>query len=135
MGYYKHPDGMSPQGEEVRTTSLQYAYFIADDDGHILTSIENPERLEWTLQASMEDAQKSAVAYKNPFHIPKSISRQIPDHFIVYKVEIFEGSSFATYDQTLNADFAGMVGQFKPTLPGMDKGHKTDFVDRAYSKR
>lgn len=110
-------------------------YFIANESGDILTGVENPNDLKWTMQALMEEKNKRAVIYRNPYQIPRRIAAQFHDDYLVFQVSLPQAQSFADYNDTLAAECIGMFGQFKTNLPGMQtQGRQTNFHERPYKK-
>ena len=115
--------------------TLKSGYFITNEQGDILTNVENPNDLGWTMQALMEETHKRAVIYNNPFNIPRRISKQFHDTYLVFKVEIPSSQSFANFEDTMTAECIGIFGQFKNELPPMKSHYREDSISRGTYKK
>lgn len=114
---------------------LKTGYFISNESGDILTNVEDSNDLGWTMQPLMEEQHKRAVVYRNPFQIPRRISSQFHDAYLVFKVELPAGQSFASFEDTMAAECVGIFAQFKSELPTMSsQARQTDFHKRPFKK-
>ncbi len=119
--------------EDKHGLDLAVGYFLANENGDILTNVQDPSDLKWTMQALMEEENKRAVIYRNPYQIPRRIAGQFQDSYLVFQVKLPQGQSFAEYEDTLAAECLGMYGQFKTSLPGMQsQGRQSNFHERPY---
>ena len=98
-------------------------YYITNDEGDVLTSVKNPRALEWTAPALMEEQNRRAVLYRNPYRISHSIAKQFQDSFLIFRIHISRPEFFADSDAIFNGQCIGHYGGFKAAVPGIMHSH------------
>ena len=111
-------------------------YFITNEQGDVLTSVKDTQNLEWTMQALMEEEKKRAVIYRNPYQIPRRVSSQFSENYLLFKVHVQSDQAFAGYEDTLSAECIGAFSQFKTGIPAMQsQSREHNFMARAYRNK
>lgn len=88
-------------------------YFVTSFDGDVLTGVDQDCNLEWTNTALLQESNKRAVTFGNPYQIPAKIARQLSSDHQVFRIQNPVSEKEGFLNELLGAEYIGAYKKYR----------------------